>query len=393
MSQITRRVLFLLPAILGVFAPLRLSAQDVNAKGWEWGFRGTLLMNGFYNDAPVNASDLPTAASPAEPPGTLPSHNLGAAVRQTRLVGTGDLAGFAGGALHTELDVDFFGAQLVAGARSGPALRVRRLVGEVRWDRWSLLVGQEGPLVADVNPVSLAALGVPNNAGAGNLWLWIPQIRAGLDLNGGAGVRFGVEVAALASTTPEGQATGLTSPNSGERSGRPMLEGRFRARWGDGAEVGIGGHTGWFATTGDSLLTSTAIMASAIVPLGKSLELRGEWFTGKALGPLGGGGIGQNFDSNGEPLKTSGGWAQLNLKAGAHWEVGGAFGYDDPKGTAADEGNVTFKMKNTSYTTRLQWRLAPAVVAFEYRHFATVYGGSVGERTASHLNLAMGIEF
>ncbi len=391
MRQIICRSLPLLALFFCTAAPPRLCAQETHP-GWEWGFRGTLLMNGFYNDAPVNGSDLPTAASPAEPPGGLPSHSLGATVRQTRLVGTGDLAGFAGGALHTELDVDFFGAQLLAG-RSGPALRLRRIVGEVKWDRWSLLIGQEAPLVAEINPVSLAALGVPENAGSGNLWLWIPQVRAGLDLNGGSGVRFGVDVAALASTTPEGQTTGLTAPNSGERSDRPMLEGRLRARWGDGAEVSVGGHAGWFATTGDSLLSSSAIVASGIFPLGKVLELRGEWFTGKALGPLGGGGIGQNLDSNGEPLKTSGGWAQLNLKAGSHWELGGAFGYDDPKGTAADEGNAAFKEKNRSYSTRLQWRLAPAVVAFEYRHFTTTYGGSIGERTATHLNLAMGIEF
>ncbi|HVX89772.1 MAG TPA: hypothetical protein VG940_12640 [Gemmatimonadales bacterium] len=350
-------------------------------------------MNGFYNDAPVNSSDLPTAASPAEAPGSLPSHNLGAAVRQTRIVGTGDLAGFAGGALHTELDVDFFGAGLASGARSGPALRIRRLIGEVHWERWSLLVGQEGPLVADVNPVSLAALGVPDNAGAGNLWLWIPQVRAGLDLNGGDGLRWGVDVAALASTTPEGQATGLSSPNSGERSARPMLEGRLRARWGDGAEVGVGGHAGWLATTGDSLLTSNALVVSAIIPLGSAIELRGEWFSGQALASLGGGGVGQNLNALGEPLETTGGWAQLNYKAGAHWELGAGYGWDDPNGAPADESSAAFKDKNASYSTRLQWRLAPAVVAFEYRHFATTYGGSIGERTASHLNLAMGVEF
>ena len=391
MSQITRRVRPILALLFCVSAPLRLSAQE-SRPAWEWGFHGTVLMNGYYNDAPVNTTDLPTLASPAEAPGTPPSHNLGAAIRQTRLVGTADLAGFAGGALHTELDVDFFGAQLAAG-RSGPALRVRRLIGEVHWDRWSLLVGQEGPLVADVNPVSLAALGVPSNASSGNLWLWIPQVRAGFDLNQGSGLRWGVDVAALAATNPEGQATGLSSPNTGERSARPMLEGRLRARWGDGAEVGLGGHAGWFATTGDSLLTSSAIVVSAIIPLGTALEFRGEWFSGKALATLGGGGIGQNLDGNGEPLETSGGWAQLNLKAGPHWEFGANYGLDDPTGTSADQLNTAFKKRNSSYGTRVQWRLAPAVVAFEDRHLATFYGGPVGERTASHLNLAMGVEF
>ncbi|MEP6745253.1 MAG: hypothetical protein ABJB33_07120 [Gemmatimonadota bacterium] len=391
MSQVTRRSLALLGALFALHASSAAS-QEVKPAGWEWGVHGTLLMNGFYNDNEVNTSDLPTTASPALPAGSLPQHSLGAEIRQTRIVGTGDLPGFAGGALHTELDVDFFGAQ-TGGARSGPALRVRRLFGEVHWDRWSLLMGQEGPLAADVNPTSLATLGVPGYAAAGNLWLWIPQIRAGVDLNGGDGVIFGMDVAALASTTPEGQSTGLAAPNSGERSGRPMFEGRLRARWGGGAEIGIGGHTGWFATTGDSLLTSNAVIVSGIIPLGGALELRGEWFTGQALGPLGGGGIGQNFDSNGEPLQTSGGWGQLNLKAGARWEFGAGYGYDDPRGTATDQANVAFRDKNTQYGGRAQWRMAPAVIALEYRHLATEWGGAVGLRTATHLNLAFGVDF
>jgi len=390
-SHITRRAAALATLLVAIVAS-GAAAQEAKPLGWEWGFHGTLLMNGFYNDAPVNTSDDPAFASPAEPPGSLPGKSLGAANRQTRLTGTADLAGFAGGALHSELDVDFFGAQ-ITGARSGPVLRVRRLFGQVQWARWSLLVGQEAPLVAEVNPVSLAALGVPNYAGAGNLWLWIPQVRVGYDLNGGSGVRYGIDAAALASTTPEGQATGLTSPNSGERSGRPMFEGRLRARWGDGAEFGVGGHLGWLATAGDSLLTSSGVMASAIIPLGKAFEFRGELFDGKGLSPLGGGGAGQNLNALGEPLETKGGWAQLNYKAGSRWELGGGYGFDDPNGAPADESSATFKDKNTQYSGRIQWRMAPAVVAFEYRHLATTYGGTVGERTATHLNLAMGIEF
>jgi hypothetical protein len=391
-SHVTRRSLSLLALFVCAAAPLRLAAQE-SRPGWEWGFRGVALMNGFYNDNEVNTTDLPSFATPALPPGSQPQRALGAEVRQTRIVGTGDLAGFGGGTLHTELDVDFFGAPLAANARSGPVMRIRRLVGEVRWNRWSILVGQEGPLVADVNPMSLATLGVPGFAAAGNLWLWIPQARVGMDFNTGDGMRVGLDVAAMASTAPEGQATGLTAPNSGERSGRPMFEGRLRARWPGGAEIGVGGHAGWLATTGDSLLTTQAIVVSGIVHLGSAIDLRGEWFTGKGLAPLGGGGIGQNLASTGAPLETLGGWAQLNIKAGRKIELGIGAGYDDPNGTTADEGSTAFRDLNTQYNARIQWRLAPAVVAFEYRHFATDWGGGIGQRTATHLNMAMGVEF
>ena len=33
------------------------------------------------------------------------------------------------------------------------------------------------------------------------------------------------------------------------------------------------------------------------------------------------------------------------------------------------------------------------VVALEYRHLATTYGGAIGEQTATYLNLGMGVEF
>lgn len=389
MSHVTRRTVPVL-CLLVALAATTATAQETPRPSWEFGFHGILLMNGFYNDASVNIAEEPSIA--IAPLSVAPQRALGASIRQTRLVGTGDLAGFAGGALHAELDVDFFGA--VNGTlRSSPALRVRRVFGEARWDRFSLLIGQEAPLVADVNPVSLSALGVPNYAGAGNLWLWIPQIRAGLDLNTGDGVRFGADVAALAATAPEGNLGIGLAPNTGESSGRPMLEGRLRAHWGDGGEIGLGGHVGWLSITSDSMVTTSAVVATAIVPLGNALELRGEWYTGKGTASLGGGAVGQATNSDGSPMESSGGWAQLNLKAGSHWELGAGFGYDDPDGASADEANTGFRDKNTQYSTRIQWRLAPAVVAFEYRHFATEYGGGVGTRTATHLNLAMGVEF
>lgn len=391
MSQVTRRALPVLALIFCASAPLRLSAQE-SRPAWELGVRGTILMNGFYNDNKLNNSDVPAFVMPTGPADSFPLASLGGAIRQTRLVGTGDLAGFGGGDLHAELDVDFFGGQLGNG-RTSPLLRIRRAFGEMKWERASILIGQEGPLVADVNPRGLATVGIPGYAAAGNLWLWIPQIRVGYDLSSGDGVRFGVDVAALAPTTEEAQTTFGTTPNTAERSGRPMLEGRLRARWGEGGELAVGGHTGSLATPGDTLLTTSGVVVTGIVPLGGSLELRGEWFSGKGLVGLGGGGIGQPFNSDGEPLESTGGWAQLNIEAGPRWEFGVGFGYDDPNGTATDEGATTFRDKNTQYGARIQWRPAPVIFAFEYRHFATEWGGGIGERTASHLNLAAGVEF
>jgi hypothetical protein len=388
-SHVTRRSAPLL-ALATILVAAPAAAQETKP-AWEFGAHGILLMNGFYNDAEVNNADVPSQATP--PGGTLPQEVLGAAVRQTRLVGTGDLTGFAGGTLHAELDVDFFGGQFGSG-RLNPILRVRRAVGEMKWDKVSILIGQESPVIADVNPRSLATLGVPGFAAAGNLWLWIPQIRGGFDLNGGEGMRIGIDAALMAPTGDTNPTAGVGTPTASERSGRPMLESRVRARWGDGGEVGLGGHLGWVATPGGDLAESNAIVASAIVPLGSKLEFRGEWFTGQAIASLGGGGIGQNLDASNEPVQTTGGWASLTLIPNERWEIGGGYGFDDPDEAVADTGLVTvFRFKNTQYNARVQWRAAPVVFAFEYRHLATTYSAGIGEVTASHFNLAMGLEF
>ena len=387
MSHVTRRSAPLL-ALAAILLATPAAAQE-SKPAWEFGAHGILLMNGFYNDAEVNNSDVPSQAIPSA--GTLPQSSMGAAVRQTRVTGFADLAGFAGGDLHGELDVDFFGGQLGNG-RTSPLLRIRRVFGELRWDRASILVGQEGPLVADVNPFSLATLGVPGYAAAGNLWLWLPQIRAGFDLNGGDGVRIGIDAAVLAPNSDPAPGNFSTTPNNAERTGRPMVESRLRIRWGDGGEIGGGAHLAWLMTPANEMVESNAIVVTGVLPLGKALDLRGEWFTGQALGTLGGGGIGQNLDASGQPLKTTGGWGAITLRPSAHWELGGGYGYDNPEETAGDTA-ATFKQMNSQYNARLQWRAAPVVVAFEYRHFSTFWAGGIGEKTASHFNLGVGLEF
>src|ERR671922_238376 len=110
-----------------------------------------------------------------------------------------------------------------------------------------LLFGQESPLVAERSPRSLASVGFPEFAGAGNLWLWIPQIRVTGEV--GSRVRLALQGAVVAPGTGSPQTTFATQPDSAERSGRPYLQARMRVAWGptdDPSELAIGGHAGWF---------------------------------------------------------------------------------------------------------------------------------------------------
>lgn len=121
------------------------------------------------------------------------------------------------------------------------------------------------------------------------------------------------------------------------------------------------------------------------------LELRGEAFYGQALAGLGGGGIGKNFASDSiAPLKTVGGWAQLNYRVSPRLTVGAGYGLDDP-----DDAQLTgpgVRLQNVTQAAHLQWRPAgPVIIGFEYRTVRTRYDAS--DYPNRHLNLAFGFEF
>jgi hypothetical protein len=252
-------------------------------------------------------------------------------------------------------------------------------------------VGQESPPIAAVSPLSLASSGFPTFAGAGNLWLWIPQVRGSVELARAGATRAGVELAVLAPVSGEPQTPFTTQPDAAERSGRPYLQSRMRAFWGSGdmqGEAGVGGHYGWLRRDDGSLAESKAVAASAVVPLGGRLEVRGEAFAGEALAGLGGGGIGQGLDEAGNPVRTRGGWAQLVVRPAAALEMGLGGGIDDPddEDVAADG-----RRRNRAIAAQVTWRYAPIVVGFEVRRLQTDYVG--GSRGSTHLNVAAGWEF
>src|SRR4030081_62747 len=206
-------------------------------------FTGTVLMNGFYNSARTNNSDDPVFADTD----AVGVKGTSATLRQTRLGVLVTDPQVLGGSFSGEIDVDFFGGQQPApGNRTFPVLRLRRAIATVQWTHLQLLLGQETALVSDRNPRSLAGVGVPDFSLAGNLWFWIPQVRVTAEY--GYTLRLAVQGAVLAPISGAIQGASATQPDSGERSGRPYLQGRVRLGWGppdDPSEVAIGGPTRW----------------------------------------------------------------------------------------------------------------------------------------------------
>ena len=355
-------------------------------------FTGQILINGFWNNARVNNSDVPQLALAD----TNTASGGGGTLRQTRLgviITEPDVLGGTGGA---EVDVDFFGGQPATGGRTFPVLRLRRALATVSWGVTELLLGQEAPLVAGRDPRTLASVGIPGFAGAGNLWLWIPQARFGFET--GVTLRLGLQAAVLAPTSDGSSGAFLTQPDSAERTGRPFAQGRIKLGWGptdNPSEIAVGGHIGWlrgYDTTttptppSDSIVQSHAITVDARFALGE-IEVLGEAFMGQALGVLGGGGVGQSV-VNGFPVRTMGGWGQINLKLRRTITVGGGCGIDDPEDADLLPAHAR---RNFVCAGTVEWRSGPLALGLELRRFETEY--TSGDFTATHVNAAAAWKF
>ena len=98
----------------------------------------------------------------------------GATIRQTLLGLQFDGPTVAGAKVRGDLMMDFFSGYSAPGSSW---LRIRRGTMSFDWGNRSFVVGQDKPLIAPREPHSLAEVGVPPLADAGNLWTWLPQAR------------------------------------------------------------------------------------------------------------------------------------------------------------------------------------------------------------------------
>jgi hypothetical protein len=345
---------------------------------------GRVMMNAFHNSRNVNNVDNPQFA--VTPGAGGETRGGGIAIRQSQLGLVVTVPDVMGGTFTGDVDVDFYGGQMASGGgRTFPLLRLRTARGIVQWANAQLMIGQESPLISGLNPMTAAAIGTPAFATAGNLWLWLPQVRAGVERGGN--IRVGVQGAVLAPTAGEPLATFDTDYDAAERSQRPFLQARTYAQWGDGesrGEIGCGVHRGWLRPQTERR-DSKALACDARLPVMSMLEIRGEYFTGETLRGLGGGGIGQNYIPDlTRGLETSGGWAQLNLRPTDLLRLGAGCGADHPESLAA-------RRRNDSCAGYAMLRSGPMFFGGEMRRVRTEY--TTGRLTSDHVTLVSGFEF
>ncbi len=386
--------------------------QDKIESGSKYGVRlsGIVLMNLFSDRGTVDNQDIPSYAAPSASYGS--NGSFGATLRQSELGLEVFGPEIAGAKTSGSVQFDFSGGfpNTLNGVNYG-LIRLRTASMRLDWKDTSIVAGQDSLFFSPLSPTSFASLSIPTFGYAGNLWGWIPQVRAehrfNLANNQEITIQGGV-LDNLSGEPPYSQFSRL--PQAGENSGQPAYAAR--AAWSEtihGEPLSFG--TAAYYTRQNwgfnRKVDGWSTMADWNVPIMSRLSLSGEFYRGRAIGALGGG-IGQSVLYTGDPrdpatqvrgLNSVGGWAQLKFKPVDKLEFNGALGIDNPlardfNGFAGDltvYGTALRQNQNALINVILRPR-SDLLFSAEYRRLRTKqsYGNS---DTAEQFNLMMGVLF
>lgn len=367
---------------------------------------GLLLFNAFSNRGTVDNQDLPSLAFPR--PYGASAGNIGATMRQTLLGIEGSGPDIAGA--HTSADVhfDFFGGfpNTNFGVTAG-LVRLRTAHIRFDWKNISVIAAQDAPFFSPLSPTSLASLGQPALAWAGNLWTWTPQIEVErrLALNDDNQVSFEMGLLdPLDPGLPNDQS--LRAPSHGEQSRQPGYAGRisWTRRFGEQKMTfGAGGFLSPQNYGPEYRVNAWAATADWNIPLTKYAQLSGELYRGDAVGGLGGGlfssFVGSPQGSQFTGLHSMGAWTQLKVKPLSKLEFNAAIGQDNP---FAHDLELYPPDPNSAYASRARNRISflnfiykprsDILFSIEGRHIAT-WSLNGSNNTADHLSVSAGYLF
>ncbi len=374
---------------------------------------GLILFNAFSNHGVVDNFDQPVVALPQTY--DTPSRTFGANFRQTIIGIQASGPHLAGASSYAEVNMDFYGGIPYSNyGSSGGIVRMRTASAGLLWSRDTVEVGFVAPLISPLSPTSYASVAEPAMSGAGNLWVWAPQLRYQHRFDTSSHSNLSWEFG-LWDPPPSGYSnTNINrTPSAGERSGQPAYESRISWNRGeqnahDHLQLGLGGYYSRLAYSGGRNGDSYAITGDWKIPLSQRLELSGEAYRGRAIGGLGGGTY-KNVVSGNDPvtgaatfrlLNDAGGWTQAKLRFTNVFEVNGVFGLDN--GFARDfhslvlpsDANATqlyarnqMWSANLIYTPKTYLILSP-----EFRHIRT-FNVNSSSSSADIFTLSLGYRF
>jgi hypothetical protein len=345
---------------------------------------GMVLFNLFSNGA-YGAGQYPTTAALVPGPriagGSFRQSILGLRFHGPEVAGGGKVSGL-------------FQADFWAGSdfSLNHLFRIRTAMVTSDWKRFSVSAGQDKPLISPREPDSLAQVGVSPLTGAGNPWLWQPQIRLEerLPLSQSSGLRL---QGALFQTS-ESRTLVPDEYASSTAPARPGYQGRFEF-WKDGGEerrleIAAGFHASSSRSAGYSI-PSRIFSTDWMIRPWRALELSGLFFNGQNIAPLGA--LRQGFVfAGGTPraVRTRGGYAQLAWRPSARLSFNTFSGQQDDRNADLLPGRIG---KNLVLGGNIMFRAAPNImVSLESANIRTQYIGS-GYRKVMHYDLAVAYLF
>jgi len=353
---------------------------------------GMALFNAYVNGRYNNESDNPTIASlgpgQATGGGTLRQSTLG-------LLFDGPYT-FAGGKVSGSLYMDFFGGST---SSLDHLVRLRTASINLDWTNTTVSVGQEKPIISPRDPDSFAQVGYSPLTGAGNLWLWQPQIRLeqrfSFDRDTGLKAQVGVFQTSLLNYTTDPDSYASPVPGQPAESSSPGAEARLLLwrKWGETGrfEIAAGFHVNHNHVERFSLPSNIYTVDWFFRPFSK-LEFSGTYFHGRNLAVVGGLQQGYSILSGGRWLSVvgSGGWAQLRFPVTPRLAFDIYGGQQDDVSADLIAGFIS---RNLAYFANAEYRLAPnVVVSLESGQVRTSYFQS-GTRLNNHYDLGVAYLF
>jgi hypothetical protein len=354
---------------------------------------GTVLfnsyVNGRYNGGTGNTTIASLTQGDATGGGTFRQTTFGLAYDGSQTV--------FGAAVSGWLDLDLFGGS----ANSlNELMRLRTAAISLDWQNTSLLFGQEKPIISPRDPTSLAQVGVSPLTGAGNLWLWQPQVR--LEQRFSLGENTGIRVQAGVVQTRElgAEANGYNSYVPAPIAGLPVehadpgVETRVELwrRWSDTRRVEIA--TGFHdnsSTVGTSSVPSRVYSVDWLLRPLDHLEFSGFLYTGQNVADLGA--LPQGFvfyDYHARAVQSDGGWAQIRIPVTQRLAFDFYGGVQNDRKSDLEAGYIGL---NAGYFANAMYRIAPNVfLSLEAGQMRTTYLGT-GIRLNNHYDLAVAYSF
>lgn len=335
----------------------------------------TLTFYGFFhveaaNDtARLNSPETPQFVNPEGGDNDEAQFTLHAEL--TRLGATFDgptLAGLGDAKVGGRIEVDF----QEGGSESRARLRMRRAYGQLTWDDWGLLVGQDWDLISPQMPFVNQDTLLWN---AGNTGDRRTQVR--LTYGQGTGVNFGVALAAAGAVENRTVVGGLTS---GEASGRPMIQARLGYKTEGGVNVGLWGHQSeerFDNGSGEEDFDSNSFGVDFFVPFNDGATwLKGEAYSGENVDDIRGG-IAQGVNAAGDEIASTGGWLEIGHHLNENWTVAIGATQEDP-----DEDDLANGARDTNSVVYggARWQQGDVKIALELMNWTTEYvGGAEGD--------------